>query len=129
VKEILLVGLGGFIGCIGRFKLTGWVLQHTPDWRFPAGTLLVNLIGCFAVGAVSAWALKHNFVGQHTRVFLIPGILGGFTTFSAFGYETFAMLRRGESFLAVSYVLLSVVCGLALVWVGFRICAGASAVN
>ena len=129
MKEILLVGLGGFIGCVARFKLTVWVLQHTPDWRFPAGTLLVNLIGCFAVGAVSGWALKQGFVAQHTRIFLIPGILGGFTTFSAFGYETFAMLRRGEPLVAVSYVLTSVVCGLVLVWLGFKLCAGGSAIN
>ena len=124
MKQILLVGLGGFIGSVGRFKLSLLVLQYTPDWRFPLGTFIVNLIGSLAVGMVSGWALKYDLLGSDIRAFAIPGILGGFTTFSAFGYETFALIRRGEFVVAISYVLLSVLCGLLLVWLGFKLSNG-----
>jgi len=118
---MLLVGLGGFIGSIGRYKLSGLLLHHTLDWRFPIGTFIVNLLGCFAIGALAGWAEKHQLLSAEARLFLIPGILGGFTTFSAFGFETFALVRRGESLVALAYVVLSVICGLVLVWLGFKL--------
>ena|SRR5687767_457304 len=118
---MLLVGLGGFIGSIGRYKLSGLLLHHTLDWRFPIGTFVVNLLGCFAIGALAGWAEKHQLLSAEARLFLIPGILGGFTTFSAFGFETFALVRRGESLVALAYVVLSVICGLVLVWLGFKL--------
>ena len=121
MKQLLLVGLGGFIGSIGRYKLGGWVLHHTPDWRFPLGTFIVNILGCLAIGLLSGWAVKHQVLGPDAKLFLIPGILGGFTTFSAFGFETFYLMRRGESHIALLYVALSVVCGLAFVWLGFKL--------
>jgi len=120
MKQMLLVGLGGFIGSIGRYKLGGWVLHHTVDWRFPLGTFIVNIVGCFLIGAIAGWAVKHQHLGADVSIFLIPGILGGFTTFSAFGFETFYLMRRGEAHIALLYVALSIVCGLALVWLGFK---------
>jgi CrcB protein len=121
MKQMLLVGLGGFIGAIARYKLGGWVLHHTADWRFPLSTFLVNLAGCFAIGLLAGLATRQHLFSPELRLFLLPGILGGFTTFSAFGYETFFLIRRGESQVAFSYVVLSVVCGLALVWLGFKL--------
>src|SRR5688572_4708603 len=104
LKQMLLVGLGGFIGSIGRYKLSGLALHHTADWRFPLGTFIVNITGCFVIGLVAGWAEKQPLVSPDVRVFLFPGILGGFTTFSAFGFETFALLRRGEYHIAFGYV-------------------------
>lgn len=121
MKQMLLVGLGGFLGSVARYKLSGLVLHHTPDWRFPLGTFLVNIIGCFLIGALAGWAVKQHLLGPDLRIFLLPGLLGGFTTFSAFGYETFSLIRRGETSIAFLYVSLSVVCGLALVWLGFKL--------
>jgi fluoride exporter len=121
MKEMLLVGLGGFIGSVSRYKLSGLLLHHTLDWRFPLGTFIVNLLGCFVIGALAGWAEKHQLLTANVRLFLLPGVLGGFTTFSAFGFETFALMRRGESQMAVLYVALSVILGLLLVWLGFKL--------
>ena len=123
VKQIFLVGLGGLIGSIGRYKLSGLLLHNAPDWRFPLGTFAVNIIGCFVIGLLAGWAEKYS-LNSDLRVFLFPGILGGFTTFSAFGFETFTLLRRGDWHMAFFYVILSVVFGLLLVWLGFKLIGG-----
>jgi CrcB protein len=124
MKQILLVGLGGFIGSAARYKLGGLVLHHTANWRFPLVTFIVNVLGCFIIGALSGLAERHGFLSANARVLLFPGLLGGFTTFSAFGYETFFLMRRGESHIAILYVALSVLCGLAAVWIGFKLMGG-----
>ena len=121
MKQMLLVGLGGFIGAVTRYKLGGLVLHHTADWRFPLGTFLVNVMGCFAIGVLSGLGEKHELMRPDLRIFLLPGVLGGFTTFSAFSYESFFLMRRGEMAVALGYVLLSVVCGLLAVWLGFKL--------
>jgi CrcB protein len=121
MKEMLIVGLGGFIGAVGRYKLGGWVLHHTVDWRFPLSTFMVNLIGCFVIGVLAGLGTRQHIFSPEIRLLLFPGVLGGFTTFSAFGYETFFLAQRGEWHIALAYVTSSVVCGLGLVWVGFRL--------
>jgi len=118
---MLFVGFGGFIGAVARYKLGGWVLHHTADWRFPLSTFLVNAIGCLVIGLLAGLATRQHLFSPDLRLFLFPGILGGFTTFSAFGYETFFLIRKGQSHVAFSYVLLSVICGLLLVWLGFKL--------
>jgi CrcB protein len=123
MKQILLVGLGGFIGSIGRYKLSGLILHHTIEWRFPLATFAVNVVGCFIIGLLAGLSERHT-LGADLRVFLFPGILGGFTTFSAFGYETFFLVRRGESLIALLYVALSMICGLIMVWFAFKIGSG-----
>jgi fluoride exporter len=121
MKPIILVGLGGCIGAIARFKLGGMVLHHTTDWRFPLSTFAVNVLGCFVAGIVAGAVERHGLFSADTRTFLFAGILGGFTTFSAFGVETVALLRRGELTVALAYVALSVVCGVALLWLGMTV--------
>ena len=128
MKQILLVGIGGFIGSIGRYKLSGLVLHHTTEWRFPLGTFLVNVAGCFIIGLLAGLSERHT-LSSELRVFLFPGILGGFTTFSAFGFETFFLIRRGEPFIALLYVAASVICGLMMVWLGFKLLEGGSSVR
>lgn len=118
VKGVLLVALGGAIGSVARYKLSGYVLHHTIDWRFPAGTFAVNVIGCLVAGLLAGLAEKHDFMSAETRLLLFTGILGGFTTFSAFGLETMYLLRRGEILVAGTNIVLSVVLGLLALWLG-----------
>ena len=121
MKQALIVGLGGFIGSVGRYKLGGIILHHSMAWRFPLSTFVVNVIGCFVIGALAALVEHRDFFSPETRLFLFTGILGGFTTFSAFGYEGVFLLRRGEIGIALAYAGLSVVCGLAAVWLAFKL--------
>jgi CrcB protein len=121
MKQMLMVGLGGFIGSIGRYKLGGVILHHTASWRFPLGTFAVNVIGCFVIGALAALAEHRDLFSSDTRLFLMTGLLGGFTTFSAFGYEGVFLIRRGEIGIALAYAGLSVLCGLAAVWLALKL--------
>ena len=121
MKQMLMVGLGGFIGSIGRYKLGGVILHHTASSRFPLSTFAVNVIGCFVIGALAALAEHRDLFSPDTRLFLMTGLLGGFTTFSAFGYEGVFLLRRGEIGIALAYAGLSVVCGLAAVWLALKL--------
>ena len=123
MKSVLLVALGGAIGSVARFQLSGWVLQQTPNWRFPAGTLAVNIIGCFIAGLLAGMAVKQDVFTPEARVFLFTGLLGGFTTFSAFGLETLLLLKRGESGVAMANIVVSVVAGLAVAWLGYAMTA------
>jgi CrcB protein len=118
-----LVGIGGFLGGLGRYGLSGLVHRLLPFSGFPYGTLTVNLLGCFAIGALSGFAESRQLFGPEFRVFTLIGVLGGFTTFSAFGYETFAMLRDAEYLRATANVGCHVVLGLTLVWAGYVLTA------
>ena len=123
VKAILLVALGGAIGSVARFKLSGYILHHTIDWRFPAGTFAVNVAGCLVAGICAGLAEKHDFFSPDTRLLIFTGLLGGFTTFSAFGLETMFLLKRGEVLIAGANVVLSVVAGLLALWIGLGLAA------
>lgn len=110
----LLVGIGGGLGAIARFALSGFILPHTLQEKFPWPTFTVNVLGCLIAGILFALAEKSNVFSPNLRLFLFTGLLGGFTTFSAFGVETFFLLRRGDFFIASAYVLGSVACGLGV---------------
>lgn len=118
MKALLLVALGGAVGSVARYKLSGWVLHHALDWRFPAGTFTVNVLGCLLAGLFAGLAEKHALFSAETRLLLFTGLLGGFTTFSAFGLETMHLLRKGELLLAGSNIVLSVSVGLLALWIG-----------
>lgn len=120
MTNILLVGLGGFIGSVARYKLGGWLLHLTAQEKFPYSTFAVNIVGCLVVGILAGLAEKHELFGPGTRLFLFTGLLGGFTTFSAFGLETMFLLRRGEPWIAALYVVASVLLGLVAVWIGIK---------
>jgi CrcB protein len=118
MKGLLLVALGGAVGSVARYKLSGLVLHHTIDWRFPAGTFAVNVIGCLAAGVLAGLAEKHDLLSADARLLLFTGVLGGFTTFSAFGLETMFLLKRGEVGIAAANVIVSVIAGLLALWLG-----------
>ena len=119
MKEWLLVALGGALGSGARYSLSAFILDHTLQARFPYGTFAVNVIGCLLAGILVGLADKYNLISPEGRLFLITGILGGFTTFSAFGVETIHLLRRGDFLVASSYVVFSVVCALAALWLAY----------
>ena len=118
--NLLLVGFGGGVGAMARYLVGGWVLHHAIQERLPWGTLAVNLLGCLAIGLLAGAAERFEVLTPEARLFLITGVLGGFTTFSAFGYETVFLLRRGEPLVAATYVGASVGLGLLAVWLGLR---------
>jgi CrcB protein len=118
VSQFVLVGVGGALGSIARYKLSGLVLHHTTDWRFPLGTFAVNVLGCLVAGVLAGLVERHDFFSADARVFLFTGLMGGFTTFSAFGLDSIYLLRRGEVGVAAAYVTLSIACGLIVFWLG-----------
>jgi CrcB protein len=120
-RALLLVGLGGFVGSIGRYVLSGWVHRLMPYAAFPWGTLAVNVSGCFLIGLFSGLADSRQLWGPELRLFVMLGVLGGFTTFSSFAYETAALARDADLLRALANVALQVVIGLAAAWLAYAI--------
>jgi CrcB protein len=119
-QRLLLIGVAGLAGTLCRYGLSGFVARRVGE-TFPTGTLLVNVIGCFVAG-VLLYTLNERFlISELVRTTLMIGFLGGFTTFSSFGVQTFTLMREGEMFFAVMNVLLSNVIGIASVWVGYSL--------
>lgn len=121
MRDLFLVGSGSFIGGVCRYYLGGFVLHSFVSQRFPISTLVVNLIGCFVIGVVGSLAEHYHMFSQSARLFIMTRLLGGFTTFSAFGYETFFLMRSQSIDLAIANIFLSVLLCLVGVWIGFRI--------
>ena len=120
MRALLLVGLGGALGSMARYAVATQML-HGASTRFPFGTLLVNVLGCLAAGLLAGLSERHGWLTADARVFVFAGLLGGFTTFSAFGLEALVLMRRGETGMAFAYVVGSVVLGLGAAWVGMRV--------
>jgi CrcB protein len=118
--RFVLIFLGSGIGGVGRYALGGWV-QRYGNGSFPAGTLVVNVIGCLLIGFLTGGFSGRLLIREEYRIALIVGVLGGFTTFSAFGMETFALLNDGQFARATMNVAASVGAGLAAVWIGYRL--------
>jgi CrcB protein len=117
------IALGGAIGAVGRHALSVVVAARTVEWTaFPAGTFTVNVIGCFAAGVLVGLASRAPF-STDMRTFLAVGILGGFTTFSAFTAETFLLIQSGHVALALANVLANVVVAFTALWVGVALIA------
>lgn len=117
MTKLLLVGCGGFLGAVCRWGVSGAVQRFTGG-TFPAGTLVVNLAGCFVIGALMTLVTEGPFLAPGARVFALTGFLGAFTTFSTFGYETMELMREGAFAGAALNLTVSVVGGLAAVLLG-----------
>lgn len=118
MRELLLVGGGGFLGSVARYLLGGVATQATAASRFPMGTLTVNVVGCLVIGVLSGVVEHTHAFSPSTRLFLFTGLLGGFTTFSAFAYESYFLGREHAWTLAAVNIGLQVVLGLTAVWAG-----------
>jgi CrcB protein len=119
-QQFFLVGLGGAVGSIARWQLSSFILRHAIDWRFPLGTFTVNVVGCLVIGLLGGLAIKEDYFSNNMRLLLFTGLMGGFTTFSSFGLETFYLIKRGEYLVAGSNVLLSVLVGMLVLFLGFN---------
>ncbi|WP_447963168.1 fluoride efflux transporter CrcB [Nitrospira sp. Ecomares 2.1] len=118
LPQLLWIGLGGFLGSIGRFVVAGFFNRLIPTLAFPIGTLAVNILGCFLIGLLHGVAESRNILGTDTRIFLFIGVLGGFTTYSTFGFESLALLKDGAMLKASANIIIHVFVGLAAVWLG-----------
>ncbi len=116
--SVLYVALGGALGSVSRYLLGAWTQTLSKSIDFPYGTLAVNLIGCFLIGFLSQLVETRSAFTAEARAFIFIGLLGGFTTFSAFGNDTINMLRDGRTLHALANVGANVILGLALVWFG-----------
>lgn len=119
--NLALVGGGGALGAIARYGVGGLLHRNPALAGFPFGTLTVNLLGCLLIGLGAGLADTRQVFTPEARLFAFVGLLGGFTTFSSFGYETIALLRDHEFLRAGLNAGLNVFAGLALVWLGYAL--------
>lgn len=120
MSHLLLVGAGGAIGSMARYLLGVWTLQRWGP-GFPWGTLGVNVTGSFLIGLL-AELIMHKFgASAEMRLFLITGVLGGYTTFSAFSLDAIMLFERGDVALALGYVAASVVLSILAVFAGLAL--------
>ncbi len=114
-----MVGVGGFIGAVSRYLLGGWVHTVLDKPGFPIGTLIVNALGCFLIGFIGEVLEVRQLFTLQLRCFLFVGLLGGFTTFSAFSYETLALMRSDQMSTALLNIFLQLVLCISFVILGY----------
>jgi fluoride exporter len=122
------IAAGSALGGMSRY-LVGGMVQRILDTTFPAGTLVVNLTGSFLLGLFLRYALETPTLTPEVRAFLTIGFCGGYTTFSTFSYETFALLEDGEWTRAATYVALSLLLALGATILGFMVARGVIALR
>lgn len=119
MKSIILVMTGGALGAVMRFGLARALPVGASGWPWP--TFAANLIGGLAMGVLAAWLLRGDNAAEPLRLFLGVGVLGGFTTFSAFSLEMAQMVERGQGMMAAGYALASVILALGAVFAGMML--------
>jgi fluoride exporter len=122
-QQLLLVALGGAVGAVGRFWLGGILLRQLGS-GFPWGTLAANLIGSFAAGFIAIWLEGRGPAALYWRAFLIVGVLGALTTYSALMLECLLYAKSQRSGLMFAYLAITLIAGLGLVWLGARVASG-----
>jgi len=118
IKTLFLIGLGGGIGSVLRY-LTSVVIEKYYATVFPLATLIINIFGCLLIGVIMGVLAKNQVTDSAMKWLLVTGFCGGFTTFSAFGYENIRLLQNGNIFLPFVYISSSIILGLGSVWLGF----------
>jgi CrcB protein len=118
--NLFLIAIGGAIGSVARWLLSSFVLRVTGS-LFPIGTFIVTVVGCIVFGAVVGAAQQRFVLSPEARAFLLIGVLGGFTTFSSYAFESFGLVRDGQMLAATINIVGQVVVGLVAFWAGFAI--------
>ncbi|MGE3164919.1 MAG: fluoride efflux transporter CrcB [Planctomycetota bacterium] len=118
MEKLLLAGCGGFLGSSARYLVQLALIRTSERWSFPTGVLVVNALGCFVIGLLAAGAPSRLSLSEGERAFLLIGVLGGFTTFSAFGLDTFELFASHEWGRALANVALNLILGLGAVAAG-----------
>ena len=118
-RNILFVAIGGMLGSVLRYLLSTLMVGLLP-YPFPFGTFVVNLIGCFVMGATVSYAERSLWFHQEWRIFITVGLCGGFTTFSSFTYEGVQMMMDSRWLAFIIYTTLSVLLGLLATFLGFK---------
>lgn len=120
VLKFFMIAAGGSIGAVLRYLMVSWG-QRLTDSPFPIGTIMVNVLGCLIIGFAGARFLGSNQISEHYRMLLFVGLLGGFTTFSTFGWETFVLINDGHILKAMINILITNIVALGAVWVGYQL--------
>ena len=116
--KLLIVGTGGFFGTVFRYLLNVLIQRNSLLPIVPLGTLTVNFLGCFLIGFLGGLMEAKQLLNQELRLLVFAGFLGGFTTYSAFSYETFGFMKSGAMFSTLSNVGLHLFLGVGAVWIG-----------
>lgn len=117
-RAFFAVALGGAAGSVLRFSVGLLLAQAAPSARLPVATLLVNIIGSLTIGVVNGWLARVPHAGPEWRALVITGVLGGFTTYSAFALETVTLVQAGASTMALLHVTAHIALGLGAAWLG-----------
>ncbi len=118
MRNLLIVGMGGFFGAVMRYLVSGGVQKWTQSVDFPYGTLSVNLIGCLVIGMLTRLDEIHSLLTPEMRFFILIGMLGAFTTYSTFSNEAMNLINDRRFSIAVLYIAAHLVMGLLAVLVG-----------
>lgn len=117
MKQLFIIGMGGFLGTIARFGVS----KLNVHWHFfsiPIGTLIVNVVGSFIIGLVISLSQKNGIINTNLQLFLTVGICGGFTTFSSFSMENMQLIQNGQIMTALFYATISIIAGFIAVYLG-----------
>ncbi len=120
MTKLLFVAAGGAVGSVMRYALAGWSQKLVPT-TFPIGTLVVNVLGCWLIGVLTAVLAGPVLVREEYRIAVMVGVLGGFTTFSTYGWETMALANGGGYSRACLNVVVTNALALGAVWIGYRV--------
>lgn len=118
MQNALAIGVGGFFGCIARFLVSVLISRLFDEPKFPFATFIVNVVGCLLIGLLGTLAENTELISLPMQMFVVVGFLGGFTTYSAFGYQTLTLMRDGYSLFALLNVAVHIIFGLGAVWLG-----------
>lgn len=118
MQNALAVGVGGFLGSIARYLVGVLILRLFDAPEFPFATFVVNIVGCLLIGLLGTLAKNTELLSPPMQLFLIVGFLGGFTTYSAFGYQTLTLMREGNLLFGFFNVAAHIVFGFGAVWLG-----------
>ena len=119
-KEILIVGVGSFAGGVLRYILSVGLSKLGRLWAFPIGIMVINILGCFLIGVLYGYFKSKATTDPVLPLLLMTGVLGGFTTFSTFSFETVQLLQQNEWLKAAFYVVGSVGLGVVACYLGMR---------